>query len=94
MRRLRLCLSSYLEYEDVGILLFDKLSASYMAVSPNLDQTSLKAAPTLSLYNYSPESCLSLQFLKSGKLSQLVLNPREERLFLEGVDNLSPVVTC
>lgn len=84
-------MSRYLEYEDAGILLHDKLSSSYMAVSPNLDQISLKAAPTLSLYNYSPESCLSLQFLKSGKFSQLILNPREERLFLEGVDNLSPV---
>src|SRR3990167_4287973 len=91
MRKLRLSLSKFLEYEDVGILLYDKRSASYLAVSPNLDQETMRKSTSLSIFNYNPETCLSLQFLASKQKSELVSNPREQRSFLEGVDNLSPV---
>lgn len=62
-----------------------------MALSPNIDLESVKTPRKLSMFYYSPGRCLSMEFLESGKNSQLVISPREQPFFLEGIDNLTPV---
>ena len=42
MRILRIEISGYLDYEDVGVMVNDKFSGSLMALSPNLSLTSVK----------------------------------------------------
>ena len=93
MRILRIEISGYLDYEDVGVMVNDKFSGSLMALSPNLSLTSVKNQKKLSPFFYSPDSCISVNFLKSNKKIQVVLSPRDNPHFLEGVDNLSPVLS-
>ena len=64
-----------------------------MALSPNMDQEMLKdeqMKPTF--YYYNPEKCISTEFINSNKQYAMVSNPRILPSFLEGVDNLTPVI--
>lgn len=91
MKKIRISVSEYLDYEDCALLLYNDKTKSYMALSPNLDVESIKLPRKLSVFYYSPGRCLSMDFLESGKNCQLHNNPREQPHFLEGIDNLSPV---
>jgi hypothetical protein len=72
-------------------LLYNSKTKNFMALSPNIDLESVKKPRKLSMFYYSPGRCLSMEFLESGKNSQLVISPREQPFFLEGIDNLTPV---
>lgn len=79
-------------FEDCNILTLDKYeSGNYYAVSPNVYSVNLKKSDKLSLYFYSIEGSLCEKVASSGTM-MIVKNPREADNFIDGVDNLTPLV--
>ena len=88
---MRVGVAEYLDYADCNMLVRDDKTNNYMALSPNTDIEKINDFGRLNMYVYNPGQCLSVIFLQSGKKSWLINSPREQRHFLEGVDNLTPV---
>lgn len=79
-------------FEDCNILTFDKYeSGNYYAVSPNVYSANLKKSDKLSLYFYSIEGSISEKIANSGDMV-IMKSPRELDNFIDGVDNLTPLV--
>ncbi len=91
MRKVRIEVADFLDYEDVGLLVHEHSTGCMMALSPNLTLAAAKTQPKLNSFFYNPENCICQKFLASKKKSLIVFSPRDKPDFLEGVDNLSPV---
>lgn len=92
LRKMRLGVAEYLDYGDCNMLLYDDQTQNYMALSPNTEIEKLPDIGRLNMYFYNPGECLSMKFLASAKKSWSLHNAREQPEFLEGVDNLTPVL--
>jgi hypothetical protein len=91
LRKIRLAITEYLNYEDAGVLLYDRNTRTYMAVSPNLKLEDVRDNCRLSEFYFNPEFSLVTNFLGSRKRSVVLQVPRESGIFVQGVDSLSPV---
>lgn len=94
LRKLRVLIADMLDYEDVGILMYNPGPQNYYACSPNLILSDARYSDNINLFYYNLNNCLSSRFRDSGQVHELCANPRNNQYFLEGIDNLSPVITA
>lgn len=91
LKIIRSKLPKMFHYEDCAILVKDKLEGdSFYAVSPNVSCNQLPHLKKSDLFFYNPKKSLTTDVYESCQTAYYE-NPRDEPLFVEGIDNLTPV---
>lgn len=93
MMVLRQKLPTVLGFEECGLLIrnFEVDSGSYMSVSPNHSSKQLTMLRKCDVFFYTVQNGLSHAAMQSQNVS-VVRTAREAEGFVDGIDNLSPIV--